>query len=399
VENASFSVLTFQENSATNWYWDTSSSVGLRGGNGTWSTNSLLGNWSTSDTGENPWLGWADGKDAIFDAALSAGGTISVTGTVSPRAVFVNRANCNFAGSGSINLGVGGMTINAPISVTNSGSNPMLAGGGNVTVNPGSGNTVTFNCTNTCTGDVVITSGVLALGSRGGILNSAQITLSDGASFNVAAKPNGFILKAAQTLGGSGSVIGLLTANGKVSPGTLAGTLTFSTNLTLAGTTIMDVCRDGSIATNDKVVCSRTLTYGGTLVVTNSGPDPLTTGDTFTLFTALTHSGSFGNVQLPPLSYGLTWNTNGLGTGVVQVALTVPFISSVSLADTNLVLSGSNGINGAEYYLLTSTNMALPTSNWTRLATNFFGTGGSFNEIIPVSPADHERYYRLQSAY
>ncbi len=397
VENASFSILTFQEDSATNWYWDTSSSVGLRGGNGTWSTNEALVNWSTSATGENPWLAWADGKDAVFDAALSAGGTITVTGTVSPRAVIVNKAGCNFSGSGSMLLGAGGMMINAPLSVTNNGANPLLAGAGSVTVNPGPGNSVTFNCTNHYTGDTVVATGMLTLGSRGAIPHTTRIVISNTATFNVAAKASGFILEAGQTLAGDGSVVGRVTANGTVSPGASVGTLTFSTNLTLAGTIWMDVSRDGGTVTNDGIVCSDLLTYGGTLVVTNSGPDPLAAGDTFTLFSALTHNGSFSNVELSPLGLGLSWNTNGLGTGVLQVVV-VPVFASAVLSGTNLILSGSNGINGAPYHLLTSTNVALPMSNWTRLLTNAYGLGGSFSETIPMDSADCVRFYRLQSA-
>jgi len=398
VENAGFSILTFQEYSATNWYWDTSASVGLRGGNGTWSTNSLLGNWSTSDTGENPWLGWADGKDAIFDAALSAGGTITVTGTVSPRAVFVNKANCNFAGKGTINLGAGGMQLNASSTITNNGGNPMLAGTGGVTINPGAGNTVTFNCTNTYSGKTVIASGTLTLGVRGGIPNGSRIALLNDATFNVTAKTAGFVLPSGQTLSGNGFVNGCMSINGTISPGALVGTLTFNTNLTLAGTTVMEVSRAGSIATNDLIACSRTLTYGGTLIVTNIDPDPLTVGDTFTLFTALTHSNSFSTLQLPPLTYGLGWNTNGLSSGVVQVVLTVPVFSWVAVLETNLVLSGSNGVFGSPYYLLTSTNVALPMSNWTRLLTNTFGSGGDFTEQISLDVGEPIRFYRLQTA-
>ena len=104
VEKASFAILTLQETRATNWYWDTSMSVGLQGGSGTWGANRLNGNWSTSVAGENPMLAWADGCGAVFDAGLSSGGTITVTETVSPRSLVVNRAGCDFTGSGTILL-------------------------------------------------------------------------------------------------------------------------------------------------------------------------------------------------------------------------------------------------------------------------------------------------------
>jgi len=82
---------------------------------------------------------------------------------------------------------------------------------------------------------------------------------------------------------------------------------------------------------------------------------------------------------------------------VLQVVV-VPVFASAVLSGTNLILSGSNGINGAPYHLLTSTNVALPMSNWTRLLTNAYGVGGSFSENIPMDSADCVRFYRLQSA-
>ena len=171
--------------------------------------------------------------------------------------------------------------------------------------------------------------------------------------------------------------------------------LTFSTNLALAGTTIMDVSRAGLNVTNDVIACAATLAYGGVLFVTNAGPDPLLAGDTFMLFSAPTNIGSFASLQLPPLSFGLGWNTNGLGTGVLQV-VTVPVFSSAVVLGTNLVVSGSNGAFGLPYYMLTATNVTLPLSNWSRLLTNSFGVDGGFRDEIPIDPADPTRFFRLQ---
>ncbi len=395
VENAGFAILTFQEVAVTNWYWDTSKSSGLQGGNGIWSTNPLVSVWSTRTNGDRPVFAWADGREAVFDTTLSAGGTVTVTGTVSPHEVIVDKANCDFAGTGTIDLGPGGMTINAPTSIANGAGNPTLAGRGGVTVNPGDGNTVTFDCTNTYSGETVIATGIFTLGARGGVPNSARIVLSNATTFNVAAKTSDFILEAGQTLAGDGSAVGSITANGTVSPGAPVGTLTFSTNLTLAGTTCMDVSRDGPAVTNDFIVCSNLLTHGGTLVVTNRGPDPLAAGDTFTLFSALTYNGSFNRVELPTVGFGLDWDTNGLGTGVLQV-VGIPVFSSAALSGTNVVLSGANGEAGAPYFLVASTNVTLPMSNWTRVLSNSFGSDGSFSAELPLEPADPMRVFRLQ---
>jgi hypothetical protein len=275
-----------------------------------------------------------------------------------------------------------------------------LAGAGGVVVNPGAGSTVNLNGTNVYTGDTLITSGTLALGSSGSISNTARIILSNAATFNVAAKTAGFVLQSWQALGGSGSVTGRATAYGTVSPGTSVGTLTFNTNLALAGTTIMEVSRQGPIATNDAIVCARTLTYGGTLIVTNAGPDSLADGDTFRLFTAPTNLSAFSTTNMLWPGDGFRWDTSGLGTGVVKVVyvgLGRPEFQTAALSGTNLVLAGTNGIVGTPYYLLTTTNIALPLTNWAPVVTNVFGPGGSFSNNLPVDPTADARFYRLQS--
>jgi autotransporter-associated beta strand protein len=76
----------------------------------------------------------------------------------------------------------------------------------------------------------------------------------------------------------------------------------------------------------------------------------------------------------------------------------VPFFSPPVRSGTNLLLRGANGVTGASYYLLTSTNVSPPISNWTRVLTNTYGVGGSFSDNVPLNPADHARLFRLQSA-
>jgi hypothetical protein len=128
------------------------------------------------------------------------------------------------------------------------------------------------------------------------------------------------------------------------------------------------------------------LTEGGTLVVTNIGGAALTNGSSFKLFIATSYSGSFANFVLPSLPAGLGWNTNSPGTnGALSVIVTAhPVIAGVSISNNALVFDGSGGIANASYYLLATTNLALPTANWTRLLTNEFDNNG--NSINPNSP-------------
>jgi len=75
---------------------------------------------------------------------------------------------------------------------------------------------------------------------------------------------------------------------------------------------------------------------------------------------------------------------------VTGVVVPQPGITGINLSGTNLVISGTNGLAGEQYNVLTTTNLALPLSNWTVLPTNTFTTGSfsitnAFNATAPRS--------------
>jgi len=80
----------------------------------------------------------------------------------------------------------------------------------------------------------------------------------------------------------------------------------------------------------------------------------------------------------------------------VLAAVPPPRIVSVGVSGANLVFSGTNGVASASYYVLTSTSVALPWSNWTRVATNQFAADGSFVCTNALSPGAPQRFYLLQ---
>jgi hypothetical protein len=75
-----------------------------------------------------------------------------------------------------------------------------------------------------------------------------------------------------------------------------------------------------------------------------------------------------------------------------------PGIASISLSRTNLVLTGTNGLATGVYHLLTSTNLALPLSQWSSVATNSLFTNGNFTFTATnaVKPRDPCQFYILQ---
>jgi len=54
-------------------------------------------------------------------------------------------------------------------------------------------------------------------------------------------------------------------------------------------------------------------------------------------------------------------------------------VSAYTLFSGNLVFSGTNGPAGAQYRILTATDVSLPLANWTPVWTNVFAPDGSYN--------------------
>jgi len=80
---------------------------------------------------------------------------------------------------------------------------------------------------------------------------------------------------------------------------------------------------------------------------------------------------------------------------------TVPCLNQVRLFGTNLIggglLTGINGAPGGNYYVLTSANLTLPSSDWGRLTTNQSDGDGNLQFTNGINPTGAPRlYYRLQ---
>jgi hypothetical protein len=57
---------------------------------------------------------------------------------------------------------------------------------------------------------------------------------------------------------------------------------------------------------------------------------------------------------------------------------------------------GANGWPGQNYFVLTSTNLALPLNQWKTILTNPFDPAGNFNLTNPLNPATTKIFYLLQ---
>ena len=260
--------------------------------------------------------------------------------------------------------------------------------------------TLTLSGVNTFTGPTVINAGTLVLSGSGSLAGSAGFYVAAGGTFDVSA-PGGFTLGSGRKLSGYGIINGNFTvASGAIlAPGNSIETLTFNNALTLAGgsTNVFEISHAPPV--NDTVVVAGALTCGGTLIVTNSGGSELAAGDSFRLFNAGSYGGGFNNVILPTLANpGLVWNTNALtSSGVISVVTpTAPIIDNITVTGSNLVLKGSGGMLDGNYYVLVSTNLSLPRSNWTRLLTNQFDGTGAFAVTNDLDPNAAQNFYLLQ---
>jgi autotransporter-associated beta strand protein len=232
--------------------------------------------------------------------------------------------------------------------------------------------TLTLSGTNTYTGSATVNAGTLLI--NGSISNSA-ITVQSGA-----------------TLGGIGLIGGAVSveSGGALSPGASIGTLTISNSLTLAGTTLMEI--NSSNGQCDRIQGLTSVTYGGTLVVSNLA-GTITNGQSFQLFSVpAIRSGNFSSIT-PALGDGRAWSfnpTNGL--------LTV--VSTTATFSTNLNFTVSGGTFSLSWpsthlgWIAQSNSTGLSSaSNW----FDIFGTSAVTNLNIAPSLTESGVFYRLRS--
>jgi hypothetical protein len=73
-----------------------------------------------------------------------------------------------------------------------------------------------------------------------------------------------------------------------------------------------------------------------------------------------------------------------------------PRFTGIVLSGTTLTITATNGPAGGRCYLLMSTNVALPLSQWTPVSTNTFDGNGHLNSSNNLAiPGDPQRFYLL----
>ncbi len=85
---------------------------------------------------------------------------------------------------------------------------------------------------------------------------------------------------------------------------------------------------------------------------------------------------------------------------LIVSAAAQPAITGITVDGANLILSVDNGVAGGTYYTLAGTNLLVPFSLWTPMATNVLASSGSFSVIITnaaATAAPSPQYFVIQT--
>jgi len=315
---------------------------------------------------------------------LMTGGAWTFTGVNTFHGgIGINTNTLTIAGTGQLGAGnyagTIGISSNAAlnyassVSQTNSG---VISGPGSLTNAAGQ---LTLAATNTYTGSTAIgLNSTLTIGGAGLLGNGIYAgPITNNGALNYAST-------ASQVLAGVISGPGSLT-NAGPGPLILTGPNTYTGNTTVSSGTL--VLASPTLATNSTITVANpgllTLNFAGVNLVSaivlngvpqgpgvyNSGNTPLISGT--------------GSLQIP-----------GIGTFTNPTRIT-----GFSLNGANVVITGTNGQAGDAYYLLTSTNLSLPRSQWQPVATNVPGSSGNytFTATNAVAPGALQQYYILSN--
>jgi autotransporter-associated beta strand protein len=228
-------------------------------------------------------------------------------------------------------------------------------------------------------------------GMGGGLTKSGAGTLMlDGANTY-----SGATTVSAGTLGGNGTLAGPLVvqSGATLSPGGSIGALTVNNTINLAAgsRTIMELSKAAS--TNDHVLGATSLTYGGTLVLTNLA-GTLAVNDSFTLFVAGSYHGAFSSVVSETPGQTVTWDVNQLAVnGTVKVATTAPTQVTITplVSGTNLTLTWpATQIGGTLQEQINPVTVGIST-NWVTVP----GSTATNQMTFPIAPTNGIVFFRL----
>jgi autotransporter-associated beta strand protein len=200
------------------------------------------------------------------------------------------------------------------------------------------------------------------------------------------------------TLAGAGSIAGpvLVAPGGTIGAGDAGGIGTFNLSsmpLTVQGTAALRISKDSGVRVSDLITGISVANYGGTLSVINVTSDgtPIVLGDTFTLFSAASHTGNFGAVLGSP-GPGLSYSFNPTSGAVTVVAgpPATPTNITYSVSGSTLTLSWPASYIG---WVAESNAVSIVSpGSWTAVP----GSQSVNSLSIPINKAQPQVYFRLR---
>jgi uncharacterized repeat protein (TIGR03803 family) len=105
----------------------------------------------------------------------------------------------------------------------------------------------------------------------------------------------------------------------------------------------------------------------------------------------------YGTAELAGNFGGSPFN-EGYGTvfGFILAGGEEPKFGPAAFSGTDLILSGSDGPPGSNYVVLMSTNLALPLTSWTAIATNAFDGGGHFSYTNAAPSSKSGQFFTIK---
>lgn len=203
-------------------------------------------------------------------------------------------------------------------------------------------------------------------------------------------------------LAGVGSVSGpvVVAPGGNLGAGDAAGigSFTINNNVTLQGNATLRINKTGGVPSQDQVVVTGNVNYGGILTVTNITSDStaLTTSDTFQLFSAAgTHAGNFSGIAGSP-GTGLSYSFDP-ATGILSIVNVASNPTNITFSVSGNALSLSWPADHLGWILQAQTNNLaaglLPgAGNWVDIS----GSSAVTSENITMDPTKPTVFYRLR---
>lgn len=186
--------------------------------------------------------------------------------------------------------------------------------------------------------------------SNGQTINLNDVILQGGKLIT-----SSFDIPSGDTFSGSGTIEANLTNAGTLSPGSSPGTITIDGNFTQESTGTLAIELGGTTSGTqyDQLVVTGEAAFDGTLDVSLIDEFSPSLGESFTILTYTSHTGTFETLNLPTLGTGLAWEVD---YGSTAVTLTV-VVSGGSISG-EVIYTGNQGNNPISVGLFLNPNDA-----------------------------------------